>query len=309
LRAYQVLLREIGGIILVIIGLHLTGVLKLSIFYWQKQFAFRPGRPSYPASLLIGIIFALGWTPCVGLILGHILGLAANAATLRQGVSLLLFYSLGFWGLTLLLALPALVAVVSGVTAVVLVIVLGAFLVYQPDVYRRGMRLLIPKRHEPVFDESWKRTGKGLRKWVGGIVVSMTLMGTLTAVAGSVTPLQGLRQDRTAAYQGIRFAAVRAGAHLSADPPFALSVCSPLLRARQTADIIGASIHLKPVIIHELTEMTDREMTRVLLGEVVDRVLLGRGRVARRTARCVRQGAERVPAGRGRTPVARGRRF
>lgn len=95
LRAYEFLLRQVGGIILVIIGLHLTGILKLSLFYWQKHFSFRPSRPSYPASLLIGIIFAIGWTPCVGLILGPILGMAANAATLKQGVMLLLFYSLG----------------------------------------------------------------------------------------------------------------------------------------------------------------------------------------------------------------------
>jgi len=102
LRAYQLLLRQIGGIVLVIFGLHLTGILRLPIFYWQKRFAFRPSRPSYPASLLIGLIFAIGWTPCVGLILGPILGLAANAATLRQGVMLLLFYSLGL-GLPFLL--------------------------------------------------------------------------------------------------------------------------------------------------------------------------------------------------------------
>jgi len=95
LRTYQFLLRQIGGITLVIIGLHLTGILKVSFFYWQKHFEFRPRRPSYPASLLIGIIFAFGWTPCVGLILGPILGLAANGATLRQGVMLLVFYSLG----------------------------------------------------------------------------------------------------------------------------------------------------------------------------------------------------------------------
>src|SRR5437016_4782546 len=95
LRIYQFFLRQIGGIILVLIGLHLTGIFKLSIFYWQKHFEFRPNQPSYPASLLIGIIFAFGWTPCVGLILGPILVLAANAATLRQGVMLLLFYSLG----------------------------------------------------------------------------------------------------------------------------------------------------------------------------------------------------------------------
>ena len=50
--------------------------------------------------------------------------------------------------------MPALFAVVSGVTAVVLVIVLGAFLVAQPEVYRRGVRVLIPKQHEAVFDEA-----------------------------------------------------------------------------------------------------------------------------------------------------------
>jgi len=80
-------------------------------------------------------------------------------------------------------AVPALVAVVSGITSIILVIVLGAFLVYQPEVYRRGVRLMIPREHEAVFDEAWRRTSLGLRKWVGGIVVSMTLMGTLTAVA------------------------------------------------------------------------------------------------------------------------------
>src|SRR5258708_2739712 len=95
LQSYHVLLRQVGGSILVIFGLHLTGILKLPIFYWQKRFEFRPNRPSYPASLLIGTIFAIGWTPCVGLILGPILGLAASAATLGQAVVLLLFYSLG----------------------------------------------------------------------------------------------------------------------------------------------------------------------------------------------------------------------
>jgi cytochrome c-type biogenesis protein len=45
--------------------------------------------------LLVGVIFALGWTPCVGLILGAILGLAASARTLTEGVLLLLAYSLG----------------------------------------------------------------------------------------------------------------------------------------------------------------------------------------------------------------------
>ena len=66
-----------------------------SFLYWQKRFSFHPSRPSYPASVLIGIIFAIGWSPCIGVILAPILALAANAATLRQGVLLLLAYSLG----------------------------------------------------------------------------------------------------------------------------------------------------------------------------------------------------------------------
>jgi cytochrome c-type biogenesis protein len=95
LRTYQFLLRQIGGIILILFGLQMIGILKIPWLYLQKRFEFHPSRPSYSASLLFGIIFAIGWTPCVGLILGPILGLAASAATLRQGVTLLLVYSLG----------------------------------------------------------------------------------------------------------------------------------------------------------------------------------------------------------------------
>ncbi len=95
LRTNQVILRQIGGVLLVLIGLHLTGLLTLPFLYWQKRFEFRPSRPSYPASFLIGLIFAIGWTPCIGVILAPILGMAANAATLKTGVLLLLAYSLG----------------------------------------------------------------------------------------------------------------------------------------------------------------------------------------------------------------------
>jgi cytochrome c-type biogenesis protein len=105
LRAYQSQLRVIGGILLILIGLHLSGILSIPLFWWQKRMLFQPTRPSYPASLLIGIIFAIGWTPCIGLILGPILGLAAAVATLKQGVLLLLAYSLGMGVPFLLLGL------------------------------------------------------------------------------------------------------------------------------------------------------------------------------------------------------------
>jgi cytochrome c-type biogenesis protein len=105
LKAHQFLLRQVGGVLLIIIGLHIAGILKIPFLYMQKRFTFQPSRPGYPASLLIGIIFGFAWTPCIGPILGSILVLAANAATLRSGVTLLLVYSLGLGVPFLLLGL------------------------------------------------------------------------------------------------------------------------------------------------------------------------------------------------------------
>jgi cytochrome c-type biogenesis protein len=95
LAAHQLLLRRVGGILLVILGLQVLGVLKVRWLHYERRFHFRPQQPHYAASLLIGFIFAIGWTPCVGLILAPILALAAQAATLSKGVLLLIAYSAG----------------------------------------------------------------------------------------------------------------------------------------------------------------------------------------------------------------------
>ncbi len=95
LSSHLVILRQLGGIILVVTGLYLMGLLKLPFLYQQRRFTFQPTRPGYPASFLIGVIFAIAWTPCIGPILSSILVLAASTATLKQGVWLLLAYSLG----------------------------------------------------------------------------------------------------------------------------------------------------------------------------------------------------------------------
>ncbi len=79
------------------------------------------------------------------------------------------------------IALPAIGAGLATVTKVVLVVVLAAFLVNEPEVYRRGLRRLVPPRREGLFDSLWTKLGVGLRRWVGGIVVSMVIMGALTA--------------------------------------------------------------------------------------------------------------------------------
>jgi predicted PurR-regulated permease PerM len=79
-------------------------------------------------------------------------------------------------------AVSAVFDVVGGVTKVILVLVLAAFLVDRPAAYARGLRRMVPPEHEEVFDEAWSRVREGLRRWVGGILVSMLIMGTLTAI-------------------------------------------------------------------------------------------------------------------------------
>jgi cytochrome c-type biogenesis protein len=91
----QEALRRLGGVVLVLFGLHVAGLLRIPWLDRQKRLDMRVGRASYPASFLVGLIFALGWTPCVGPILAGILLLAAQSQTLASGVGLLAIYSLG----------------------------------------------------------------------------------------------------------------------------------------------------------------------------------------------------------------------
>lgn len=95
LSEHQDVLRQAGGIVLVLFGLHVAGVIRVPGLSREKRFTLGARDASYPASFLVGLIFALGWTPCVGPILASILVLAAQAGTLASGVLLLLMYSLG----------------------------------------------------------------------------------------------------------------------------------------------------------------------------------------------------------------------
>ncbi|HLY31729.1 MAG TPA: cytochrome c biogenesis CcdA family protein [Ktedonobacterales bacterium] len=95
LSANQAALREIGGVILVILGAHVAGLIHIPGLDVERRFSVKTGKASYPASFLIGLIFALGWAPCVGPILALILVLAAQAGTLGAGVLLLAIYSIG----------------------------------------------------------------------------------------------------------------------------------------------------------------------------------------------------------------------
>jgi len=90
------LLAKIGGLLVVVLGLHLMGVIKIPILYREKRLDVpRSGDPSYVASLAVGMVFAAGWTPCVGPVLAGILVLAGASGTVAQGALLLTVYSLG----------------------------------------------------------------------------------------------------------------------------------------------------------------------------------------------------------------------
>ncbi len=94
LRLYKRDLARLGGAIVFLLGLHQTGILKISSLYRVWRWRMPRGGSSWDA-LLIGIVFAFGWTPCVGPILAAILALAGSAGGLWQGGLLLLAYSLG----------------------------------------------------------------------------------------------------------------------------------------------------------------------------------------------------------------------
>ncbi len=90
----QVWLARIGGAIIILFGLYLTGLLKIGFLERQHSIRVtRTFRSRHVTSFVFGAAFALGWTPCVGAVLGAILGLAA--AQPGSAFTLLLFYALG----------------------------------------------------------------------------------------------------------------------------------------------------------------------------------------------------------------------
>lgn len=95
LNYHQIWLERIGGALIVFFGVYLLGG-----FHWlplERERRFQlPGRPlGYLGSVLVGVAFGAGWTPCIGPILGSILLYTSTQESLRQGVVLLLAYSAG----------------------------------------------------------------------------------------------------------------------------------------------------------------------------------------------------------------------
>ena len=87
-------LRIVAGIIIVFFSLHILGVFKIKFLNYEKRFHADRNK-NILSSLLIGMAFAFGWTPCIGPILGSILVLASTEESINKGILLLFFYSLG----------------------------------------------------------------------------------------------------------------------------------------------------------------------------------------------------------------------
>ena len=87
-------LRIVAGIIIVFFSLHILGVFKIKFLNYEKRF-YADRNKNILSSLLIGMAFAFGWTPCIGPILGSILVLASTEESINKGILLLFFYSLG----------------------------------------------------------------------------------------------------------------------------------------------------------------------------------------------------------------------
>ncbi|MBD3270000.1 hypothetical protein GF376_00575 [Candidatus Peregrinibacteria bacterium] len=98
LLIHQDILQRIGGIIIILFGVHLTGLIKIKPLLKEFKINLKDthNTGSYLRSLTIGVIFAFGWAPCYGPILGSIFTLAAASGSFNQSMLLFFFYALGF---------------------------------------------------------------------------------------------------------------------------------------------------------------------------------------------------------------------
>ncbi|HWR15750.1 MAG TPA: cytochrome c biogenesis protein CcdA [Terriglobales bacterium] len=92
---YRRELTYIAGIVIIIFGLHLTGIMKIKALYADKRMHSVQGNSSAWGAFAVGFAFAFGWTPCIGPILTTILTFAASEGTVAKGVLLLALYSAG----------------------------------------------------------------------------------------------------------------------------------------------------------------------------------------------------------------------
>ena len=99
---YSDYIRIAGGVIIIILGIHLTGIFKISSLEFEKRFHFQKKPLHLFGTFLVGMAFGAGWSPCIGPMLGAILAIAVQEGSVYKGITLLGIYSAG-------LALPFIV--------------------------------------------------------------------------------------------------------------------------------------------------------------------------------------------------------
>lgn len=102
-RNNRALLKIVSGTVMILFGLNFAGVLRLPIINSEKRFHVKTGNMRFIGSILFGVIFAFGWSPCLGTFLGSALALAGNSDTVAEGILMLLVFSMG-------LALPFIIS-------------------------------------------------------------------------------------------------------------------------------------------------------------------------------------------------------
>jgi cytochrome c-type biogenesis protein len=105
-QLYRVWIERIGGVVIILLGLHLSGVLRLAPLMRERRVHLADKPAGYLGTIGVGVAFGAGWTPCLGPILGAILTYSFAQETLWTGVGLLSVYSLG-------LAVPFLLAALA----------------------------------------------------------------------------------------------------------------------------------------------------------------------------------------------------
>lgn len=106
LFAHRVWLSRIGGALVILFGLYMLGAFNIGALARERRVHLADKPVGYLGTVLVGIAFGAGWTPCIGPILGSILTLASSSADLERGLLLLLAYSVG-------LALPFIAAAIA----------------------------------------------------------------------------------------------------------------------------------------------------------------------------------------------------
>ena len=153
---YRDVIRRVGGVLIVVFGLYIAGLLKVAMLGRTQQWQIREKPAGYIGSFIVGVTFAVGWTPCVGPILGAILSLAGTAETVARGVGLLVAYSAG-------LGVPFLLSALA----------LGPFL----KVFKRYRRFI------PTVERA-----AGVLLVIVGVLVATNYYLVLNSWANSITP-------------------------------------------------------------------------------------------------------------------------